>query len=403
MVLRITRPLAARALGAAVAGAVAVTLGAAGVAGAASTAPQAKRAAPPTLWVTTQAGVVPINTATNKAGKWLKLGGNLGLAASRNGKTLYVAQGPYLVPVNTATHKTGKRIRIAGKAIGDAIVGMILSPNGRTLYLTTENSQSNQLVPVNTATNKPGKAISLKCAPGDMVITPNGKSIYIVCPLANAVIPVRFAAGRAGRAIPTGTFPNPIVITPNGKTVYVGTNKTLGGAGIAIPISTKTNKAGGAISAGSFPLVMAITPNGRSIFVVSGASSYVTQISAVKNTTLRSILVGYSMEDIAITPNGTTAYVTTQGSSSVPTNGYRSVTPINVSSGRPGPAILIPHAVGALDIAITPNGKTAYVSNIGNGNPHAVGTAVTPIRLSTGRALTGIQVGQGPGRLLITP
>ena len=49
-----------------------------------------------------------------------------------------------------------------------------------------------------------------------------------------------------------------------------------------------------------------------------------------------------------------------------------------------------------MPIAITPDGKTAYVSHI-NGN------TVTPIRIATNTALTPIPVGSNPWRIAITP
>ena len=50
-------------------------------------------------------------------------------------------------------------------------------------------------------------------------------------------------------------------------------------------------------------------------------------------------------------------------------------------------------------IAITPNGKTAYVANINYGG---TGT-VTPIRTATNTAGKAISVGAEPGPIAITP
>ncbi len=111
---------------------------------------------------------------------------------------------------------------------------MVLSPNGRTLYALSGNGV-NGLVPINTATSKPGREIRVGCFEGDLVITPNGKTIYIVCPVGNAVIPVNTHTGKAGRRIRVGDFPGPIAVTPDGKTVFVGNRGSASVTPIAQP------------------------------------------------------------------------------------------------------------------------------------------------------------------------
>ena len=56
------------------------------------------------------------------------------------------------------------------------------------------------------------------------------------------------------------------------------------------------------------------------------------------------------------------------------------MTPINTATGKPGKAIKV--GGGRHAIAITPDGKTAYVANSGSGT-------VTPIRTATNTARQG--------------
>jgi YVTN family beta-propeller protein len=51
---------------------------------------------------------------------------------------------------------------------------------------------------------------------------------------------------------------------------------------------------------------------------------------------------------------------------------------------------------GPVVIAITPNGKTAYVGNYDSGT-------VTPIRIATNTALKPIKAGKNPAFITITP
>jgi hypothetical protein len=63
---------------------------------------------------------------------------------------------------------------------------------------------------------------------------------------------------------------------------------------------------------------------------------------------------------------------------------------INTATNKPGALIKIPRG----DIAITPNGKTAYVTS---------SLGVTPINIATSKAGKLIKVAGGAGLIVITP
>ena len=114
----------------------------------------------------------------------------------------------------------------------------------------------------------------------------------------------------------------------------------------------------------------------------------VTPIPVCTNVAGKPIPVGNGPVTIAITPNGKTAYVVNENSGTV--------TPIRTATNTPGKAIRV---AGRLPdaIAITPNGKTAYVASSGSSG------VVTPIRTATNTPGRPIPVGQGPIAIAITP
>jgi len=108
----------------------------------------------------------------------------------------------------------------------------------------------------------------------------------------------------------------------------------------------------------------------------------------------RPINVGDDPVAIAITPDGRTAYVVNHNDNTV--------TPISLASGTPGPAIKV--GLGPSAIAITPDGQTAYVANSGVwGGGSVGGETVTPISLATGTPGPPIKVGSDPMGIAITP
>ena len=51
-----------------------------------------------------------------------------------------------------------------------------------------------------TATNKPGKAIKVGTGPGDIAITPNGKTVYVTNDYLG-VVPIRTATNKVGKTL----------------------------------------------------------------------------------------------------------------------------------------------------------------------------------------------------------
>ena len=332
--------------------------------------------------------VTPINTATNKAGKAIKIPGPGEIAITPNGKTAYVLSASNTVtPIRTTTNTALKAIKVGSGP--DAIA---ITPNGTTAYVA--DGGSNTVTPISTATNKPGKAIKVGSGPAVSAIKPDGKTAYVANADSNTVTPISIATGTPGKAIKVGSAPTFIAITPNGTTAYVVNTGYRPGRGTVTPINTVTNTPGKAIKIRGNGSI-AITPNGKTAYVCTGIPGArrgtVTPINTATNTAGKAIkIAGGGCFAIAITPRGKTAYVT---------NGVRAVIPIDTATGTALKAIKVGSDPQA--IAITPNGKTAYIAN--EGGAFTPGDTVTAIRTATNTVLKTIKVGSFPGAIAITP
>jgi YVTN family beta-propeller protein len=227
-----------------------------------------------------------------------------------------------------------------------------------------------------------------------VAITPDGKAGYVTCSNhVDTVIPFSTRTHRLGTPIHVGTFPFGIAITPDGRTAYVTCIRD----GTVIPISIATNTPGAPISvSGAYGI--AITPDGRTAYVTNGAVSgagippEVIPIDLTSNTSETPIVVSATPNFIAITPDGKTAYVTQYG--------YGTVTPIAIATNTAGTPITMPSLLDGTGIAIGPGGKTAYV--LGNGGQNQPGR-ITPITLATNTVGTPILVGHQPQGIAISP
>jgi YVTN family beta-propeller protein len=157
----------------------------------------------------TLGGVTPISTATNRAGRQVRIGGDTEvLAITPNGRTVYVvSHNGTVTPISTATNRPGRPIRV-----GVNPVAIAMTPNSKTVYVL--NSGDNTVTPIATATNRPGRPIRVGIMPEAIAITPNGLTVYVANLDSNTVTPISTATNRPGRAIRVGSHPDDIAITP---------------------------------------------------------------------------------------------------------------------------------------------------------------------------------------------
>ncbi len=171
------------------------------------------------------------------------------------------------------------------------------------------------------------------------------------------------------------------------------------GGDTVTPIDLATDHAGTPIPVGSGMPARAFTiaPDGNTAYVTYGdgdilADGWVRPFDLATGRAGARIGVGSDPDAIAVTPNGKAAYIANANSDTV--------TPINLVTGRAGAPIQV--GGGPVAIAITPDGKTAYVVGYANANAATDGW-VMPIDLATGRAGTPIQVGNQPQAIAIAP
>jgi YVTN family beta-propeller protein len=151
------------------------------------------------------------------------------------------------------------------------------------------------------------------------------------------------------------------------------------------------------ITVGRLPFGVAITPDGRTAFVTNLGSDTVSTIDVktrTKNPT--DIPVGGEPAGIAITPDGKAAFVANSGNfGAAPFPLGNSVSTIDVKTRTKNPTD-IPVGAGPAGVAITPDGRTAFVTNQG-------GTVSTIDVKTRTKHPDDIPVGMTPGDVKVTP
>ena len=163
--------------------------------------------------------------------------------------------------------------------------GMVLSPDGKRLYVTCANSDIVSVI--NTSTDEVVEEISVRMkkdlpfgsAPNALTISPNGQYLYIANGTDNAVCVVQTGApGKIEGFIPTGWYPGSVIIDRDANRMFVANVKGIGSR------NQKTNRAGynthdvmGTVSIKPLPAKQILSKMTK---IVYANNSYVQKLSA---------------------------------------------------------------------------------------------------------------------------
>ena len=262
-----------------------------------------------------------------------------------------------VTPILVARRKAGKDISVGG-TFPSAIS---VSPDGRTVYVAGQRA----VIPIMTGGSVPGKPISVSGRPGAIAFTPDGKTAWVLSGASKAV-PINVASGRAGKPVTVATADDgagEIAITRSGRTAFFAGDFHL------VPLDLATSKAAHPIryggNQGAFAFSGRVEPGrGDTVWATVSGWPDVLRVTSGSRISVRRTRLVSSARQIAVTPNGRTVFVSTA----------QGVVPIDAASGRPGRLIRIRNL--ANDLAVAPDGRTLYV---------AAGRAIVPVAVATGK------------------
>ena len=243
----------------------------------------------------------------------------------------------------------------------------------------------------------------------DVAIAPDGKSVYVLASPAGSGDVLQYDVGAGGSLSPktpasvaAGTSPEGLAISPDGRSVYVANQ---------LSISQYDVGAGGALSPKTPPTInvpgadlqqVAVSPDGRSVYVVDFSGGDVLQYDVgaggvLSPKTPATAASGTSPEGIAVSPDGTSVYVVNRGE--------KDVALLHVGAG--GTLSKVGTTVAGSEptvVAVSPDGKNVYIVDR-NGGPPFVGSVLqydvgsggvllpkTPSALTAGVNPTGLAI-----------
>jgi YVTN family beta-propeller protein len=263
--------------------------------------------------------VSTIDTATNQyVGTAIPTGAvPQSIAITPNGHKAFVAN---TGGDDVTVIETAMRTPVATIHLGAHAERIAISPDGSTAYVTVEDSED--IFIIDTATNEEVGSFAVGPEASALAFTPDGKQAYVG--ISPEDVQVMEGSRRIGAPLAVGGFPRAIAFTPNGETAYVAAGNKVS------VINTALRQVVGEIPIGSEATNLAVTPTGGRLYATSKNGRDVTVVeTATGHTVGTPIELSGEPEEIAITPDGNTAYVA---------NGAE-ITPINLVTGKPGTPI----------------------------------------------------------------
>jgi YVTN family beta-propeller protein len=216
------------------------------------------------------------------------------------------------------------------------------------------------------------------------------------------VVGVLALAGALVALVPSGA---PTLATRRCRATAFVTNNM---SGTVSTIDVKTRKKDPSdIPVGPVPFGVAVTPDGKTAFVTDATGTVSTIDVKTRKKDPSDIPVGPAPIGVALTPDGKTAFVANYGpftsfSAAIdailhpPPGIVGTVSAIDVKSRTNDPTDI---TVGALPagVAVTPDGKTAFVTNLSSGTVSTI-----DVKTKT-KDPTNIPVGGSPLEVAITP
>ena len=195
-------------------------------------------------------------------------------------------------------------------------VAVAASKDGKRLFVA--NADAKQIALVDAAAGKVTGSTAMPAEPTGMVLSPDGKKLYVTCAAPKSTVEVLDAAsGKKVASIPTGHTAVGPAIAPDGKVLYV-CNRFNNAVAV---IDLATGKETARIATIREPIAAAITPDGKTLFVANhlpgdradtydiAAAVTVIDTAGKKTTSIRLPNGSSSLRGICVSPDGKYAYV----------------------------------------------------------------------------------------------
>jgi len=259
--------------------------------------------------------------------------------------------------------------------------GLVITPDGRKVYVSSDGASTVSVI--DTATDKVAASIDVGANPHGLAMSRDGRKVLVSGFGSNRALVIDTATDKV-----TGEVAAPKVhngtISPDGTRAWVGSQKQGEAAIIVLDLQTMTRV--GSIALDKTPRALDVSPDGRRLYFTLAGVNAIQVLDTSTNQVIAQVPVGASPHLAPPTPDGRWDLAVVQGPGELGIIDTASNTlAATVPVGK------LPHW-----IAITSDGRSAWVANEGSND-------VSLVDLSTRAVTATIPVGNAPRKIAVQP
>jgi YVTN family beta-propeller protein len=199
-------------------------------------------------------------------------------------------------------------------------------------------------------------------SPLEMLLSPDGHSLYVVCQASDELRVVDIESGKVVTVVPLGRAPRGITLSPDGTQIYV-TNSTDDTVSVVDAATLKVTRT---LPTGFEPADVVTDGTGETLYVANRLSGYISVIDVKTGQERKRLLAGRGASYLARSPDGKFIYGThiypNPGAFRTPPNSEITV----IDTGRQTVVERMPlhNVAGVFHVALSADGKLAVAAQL---------------------------------------
>ena len=245
------------------------------------------------------------------------------------------------------------------------------------LYIPHQDSHTLSVMDGNTYSMI--RTITVAARWGGIAVSPDGKTVFVTTSDTSSLAAINTETNTVQNTVYIGNRPYGVGVSPGGNFAYVSVQSTGGGNGTVSVIDTNTYRIVSTINVGKGPQGVAFHPDGSRAYITNYSDASVSVIDTASRHVIKTIKVGGGPSGIAVHPLGSYVYTVNQFDhtlSVISTASYSDIKTVGIGQYPSG-------------VAIDPLGKFIYTVNWGEGS-------VSVVDVSSNSVVKTISVGSGP-------
>jgi YVTN family beta-propeller protein len=259
--------------------------------------------------------------------------------------------------------------------------GIVITPDGRKVYVSSDGASTVSVI--DTQTDTIVRSIEVGPNPHGLAIAPDGRQVLVGAFGTNQVLLIDTQTDQIVQRLPV-PMPHNSVLSPDGHRAYVGSQQQ--GATAVVILDLVQGTQVGTVPLDKTPRGLTLSPDAKQLYVTVAGADAVQVVDLASQRVVGQIPVGASPHIVMMLPNGSAGLVVSQGPGTLdffdPTRHTVSRT-VRVGTN--------PHW-----LAVSADGRTAFVSNEGSQD-------VSVVDVANGTMVATVQVGNAPRKIVVQP